>query len=1133
MSNTSPRFNIPPEVLIVFSLFIIFLSCQQKPVPSSGDLDAPDVKARFTLMKPEETGVNFINALSEDSIYNIFEFEYLYNGGGVAAGDVNGDSLPDLYFSSSRFSNKLFLNLGQFKFIDVTEAAGVSAKEGFKTGVAMADMNGDGRLDIISCRTSKLDDGLKNNFVFINKGNKEENGVRIPLFENEAKQLGLEDNSNTNHACFFDYDRDGDLDLFLVNHKITFKEATTLRLKQMEDGSRVRITDPETPFEANRLYRNDSGKFSDVTKQAGMWASAFGLSATAADFNQDGWVDLFVANDYIEPDFLYINNKNGTFTDRYATSFRVSSHSSMGSDAADINNDGLIDLAVMDMKAEDPVRYKELLNAMSYDRYNLLVEYGYGRQAARNVLQLNNGNQTYSEIGQFAGMAATDWSWSVLLADFDNDSWKDIYITNGYRKEVTNLDYINYSDSIRQAIQAQSGTTIDINTIFKNIPEQKLPNYLYLHDGRLSFINGAKQAGIDQPSYSNGSAYADLDRDGDLDLIVNNLEDPAFIYRNDISGQHWFQISVSGDNRNTLAIGAYARLFAAGKQQLALLTTSKGFFSTSEPLIHFGLGDATMIDSVILHWPDGYAEILTKVNVDQRIGWKKGMGKEYHPGHPLPAGKLFDPLSNLIPWKHSEDVFVDVKRERLLPYFFSAEGPCLAIGDVNGDHRMDVYTGNGRGFPSSLFIQTPDETFLETKQNAFVQDAIYEDCGAVFEDFDGDQDMDLMVVSGGNDLALNDPGYMTRYYSNDGKGGFTRDPKFPIIRTNAGAVLAMDYDRDGDKDVFVGGRATPGGFPTPPKSYLLKNDSGSFIDVTAQVFPELNDLGMLTDMAEGDLDGDGQPEIFFTGEWMTPRIFSFVGNHFAEKTSALGFTSLDGWWKCVTLADLDADGDLDVLAGNMGTNHRLHASPDHPIILYANDFDGNGSTDPIMCFNDQDRYFPFAGRDMIISQVPVLKKRFIKYSAYARATIQDLFSKEQIEKSTKLYARTFRTLVWRNNGGKFESVSLPDEVQLNPVFDILVDDYNADGRADILMAGNFLYAETETSEMDAGNGILLVQKEDGTFDFIPNREHGYWAQGEVRDLRSIALADGRKVILTGNNKGPIQSTMVEQMAPHE
>lgn len=1116
------------------SLMLLF-SCQKQPAaPAYHPEELKPVDLKFTLLDASQTGVEFVNQIKEDYHYNNFSFEYVYNGGGVAVGDVNGDGLPDLYFSSSRQSNKLYLNRGNFQFVDVTNISGVAAQEGFKTGVAMIDINGDGKMDIYSCRTSKSDDGLKNDFFFINQGNEEHNGLQVPIFRDQAKDLGIADNSNTNQSCFFDYDRDGDLDLFLVCHKLGSEAANKVRLQQNTDGTVTRITTPDTPFESDRLYRNDNGHFKDVTAAAGLTTSAFGLAVMAADLNHDGWLDLYVSNDYIEPDFIFINNRDGTFTDHFKDYLKHSSQASMGNDIQDINNDGLVDIMVLDMKPGDPIRYKQLMNNMGYDRYNLLVQYGYGRQVGRNVLQLNNGNETFSDIGQFAGVATTDWSWGVLMADYDNDGWKDIFVSNGYRKDVTQFDYFNYfRDSIKRTGELTPERFPDINDFIKLLPETKIASYLFLNEKNLQFYDATKQAGMDQVKFSNGCAYADLDADGDLDLIVNNIDSPAFIYRNDSQKKHWLQIDLKGPKGNPDALGAYADLYAGINHQYQMMMTNKGFFSNSEAILHFGVGTTTTIDSIILHWPDGSAEKLEKVPADQRLVWEKGTGKPHKDVRQPKPAPLFENTNKLVQWTQSDNDFVDLKRERLIPYNLSSEGPCLAVGDINGDQLEDIYAGNGRGFRSAFLVQTKGNKFEVQNQAAIKNDSLYEDCGSLLQDFDGDHDLDLVVISGGNDLPNNDEGYMSRYYTNDGHGSFTRDNNFPILRTNAGAVVAFDFDQDNDLDLVIAGRCTPGEFPVSPKSYLLQNDNGRFSDVTSTLFKAGESLGMITDLEAGDLDGDGKQELVVGGEWIPLRVFAFDGKQLVEKTAAFGLEKTNGLWKSIELKDIDGDGDLDMLAGNMGLNNRFRASAEYPITLVYSDFDGNTSLDPILSYYYQGKLYPFAGRDAIIGQIPRLKKKFTRYNPYAKATIQDIFTKEELSKSTSLYAYTLETTLFKNENKVMKPVPLPYQAQLSPMFDFIVEDFNGDGKLDILMAGNYSYSETETSEMDAGNGTLLLQQADGTFTFVDNRDHGFWAQHEVRELKSIRLADGREAILTGNNRGPIEVSTCLKVNPHE
>lgn len=1112
---------------LYFLLLALLVACNKGESPvSATDTpvdNVPAVDARFTLMSPEMTGIKFSNNFKEDYNYNIFTYEYIYNGCGVAAGDVNGDGLPDLYFATSFGPNRLFLNLGNFSFMDITKEADVPALKGFKTGVNMADVNGDGRLDLYCCRTSKTDDGLKTNYLYINMGNKPVGGKLIPYFEEQAVQLGLDDNSDSNQACFFDFDRDGDLDVFILNHRIGFKDAGKLRVKEQPDGSVKRITRPETPFESNQLFRNDNGKFVDITEKAGLLNSAFGLSVTPIDMNKDGWMDLYVANDFVEPDHIYINNRNGTFTDHYYDYLRHSSQNSMGSDLADINNDGLDDIIVVDMKAEDPFRYKELAHGMMYDRYNLLVQYDYGRQVVRNVLQLNNGNNTFSEIGQYAGIEATDWSWAPLIADFDNDGWKDIYITNGYRRDITNLDYMNY---VKDSLERTGGITPrrfpDIYEVLQHIPEKKLNNYLYINSGNLSFINASKQAGMDYPSFSNGAAYADLDLDGDLDLIVNNIDDPVFLYRNDITNRNWLQITVVEDEQTPVSYGTIAEIYADGKYQYQALSSLKGFLSASEPLIHFGLGTTSVVDSLIITWPSGDKEILRNVTVNQRLNLRKGSGQPYTAPSSNPSEPLFVMDQNIKSWTHQENNFVDFKNEKLIPYMLSAEGPCLAIGDLNGDGLEDMFAGNGAGSPASVFMQDPNGQFVKASMPALERDASYEDCGAVFEDFDSDGDLDMIIISGGHEQPDKSTVYKTRQYINDGQGALSAVNDFPDIRSNAGVVKSFDFDRDGDMDVIIGGRSVPGRFPTAPESYLLRNDQGTFANVTQEIFPALKDLGMITDIEVADLNGDGQVEVVFAGEWMPVTVYSWDGKEFVDQTKAFGFEKTNGWWKAIEIADIDMDGDPDIVAGNLGLNHRLKASASQPVTLITNDFDNNGFLDPIMCFYYNGNLYPYAGRDAIIAQIPRLKKKFTRYKPYTTATVEDIFTKSELSESSYLYTYTFETTLFVNQGGSFVKQPLPYQVQLHPTNDIIIYDFDGNGKLDILCAGNFLYAETETAELDAGNGTLLLQNADGSFYFEENRNHGFWASGEVRELKLIKRANGKSAVLVGNNNGPIQ-----------
>jgi hypothetical protein len=1133
-SNHSSMNQLPITYRLVLCLvFISFLSqsCRQenkqkvedKTVVSTTKVINADDSAtkRFQKIDPVKSGVSFSNVIKEDFTYNILNFEYLYNGGGVAIGDINNDNLPDLYFTGTFVPNKLYLNKGNMVFEDITQSAGVAAAEGFKTGVTMADVNSDGYLDIYVCRTSKEDDGKKNNLLFINNKNN--------TFTESAAQFGLSDNANSNHGNFFDYDLDGDLDLYLLNHRLGFKDATKLRLKQNEMGQIHRLTNPLTIFESDRLYRNDNGKYIDVSKKAGIDNSAFGLSATVGDINKDGYPDIYVANDYVEPDYVYINNGDGTFKDEYSTSIRHSSQNTMGSDMADINNDGLLDVITLDMIAEDPARYKQLMNIMQLERYETLLKYGYGHQVSRNVLQINNGNGTFSEIGQLAGISNTDWSWSATFADFDNDGLKDLYIDNGYKRDVTDLDYMTFTrDSIEKTGGVNQKRYPDLEVFLEVIPSTKLRNYLFKNENGLRFDDVSDDWGLTDVSFSNGSAYADLDADGDLDLVVNNISDPAFIYENltnNLQGGNYIQLALNGSANNKLGIGVKVTLrMADGSLQYQELTNNHGFFSASEPMIHFGLGTNTSVPKVEVIWPDGKTQVLTEVKANQRLTVNYSKATKQKINEPKKPAPIFV-ANNSVPYRHIENEFSDFTRERLLPHKLSQEGPAISTGDVNGDGLPDCYIGGASNGPGALYLQSKNSTFTKASAETWATDKKYEDISSVFFDADGDKDLDLYVVSGGYSAEANSDVYQDRLYTNDGKGNFTRAKGVPTITSSGGCVSAHDVDNDGDQDIIVGGRVSPEAYPFTPQSYILKNDGGQFSDITNQIAPGFQKIGMVSDIIWADTDKDGTEDMIVVGEWMPITIY----NNKNGKLSPTALVNTKGWWNCVIAADFDGDGDQDLIAGNLGANTRLKASPEAPIKMFTKDFDQNGAIDPIMTFSQNGKDYPYAGRDMMVKQIAKVKKKFQRYYMYNEATIEEILSPEALKDAQKLEVNNLLTGYFENTGnGTFNYRALPDMAQIAPCQSAISDDFNKDGYVDVLLVGNNNGADTETGVYDASNGTLLLGDGKGGFTYLPNLDHGLWASGQARDVVRVPLANGKKLLLVGNNNGVVDGFVYER-----
>lgn len=1108
---------------VLLALVFLFHACGEKPAQQTAAKAPPD--ALFEKIPATASGIDFTNTIQEDFQNNILQNSYLYNGGGVAVIDYNKDDLPDLYFTSTQGACKLYKNEGNFKFTDVAAKAGVEAAKGEKTGVCVVDINADGWQDLYVCRTGMLPSDDRRNLLFINN---QQGG-----FEEKGREYGLADGSASNHAVFFDADNDGDLDCYVLNYPVNFKTVNSARVEDDGKGNLRRITTPDNPYESDKFYRNNGNNtFSDVGKQAGIYNRAFGLSVTATDVNNDGFMDIIVGNDYIEPDFVYINNpaQPGNFSDRSADFFRHSSNHTMGIDFADINNDGYNDLMALDMLAEPFDRQKQLMSTMVVDRYNTLAKYGYGYQQMRNVLQINNGRGSFSEIACVAGVFQTDWSWAPLLQDFDNDGFRDLFISNGYRRDVSNLDYLTYTyDSIQRKGGLSEKNFPSIQDYLKLIPSTPIQSYCYRNRGDLSFENVSTAWGLVELKYSNGAVYADLDKDGDQDLVVNNLESPALVYRNRAvelgkSGR-WLQVKTEGAAPNTQAIGAKVLLKAGEKLWYGEVMPNRGFLSSVETILQFGVGNTDKIDRLEVEFPGAQLLVLENVPTNQRISLSP---KEAKPGKITLSKPAQTPIQELAApaFQHREDDIQDFSRERLLPWKLSTPGPALAIGDVNKDGQDDFYIGNAAGQAGALFIQRGGN-FQAASGAVWEADKAYEDADAVFLDADGDQDLDLCVSSGGNSYNPGDANYQPRLYKNDGKGNFSRDAgALPNINGSCAAVAAFDYDQDGDQDLVLGGWCVPLSYPAVPSSYILRNDQGKFTDVTDQVAPFFRKIGMVRAIALADLNGDKKPELLVSGEWMAIEVISIQNGRLERATESFGFGKSEGFWRSLTPVDLDGDGDMDLAAGNLGLNTRYRCTPDAPLRLFAKDFDNNGSMDPIMTFSENGQDMPFVYRDVLLKQLPGLKKKYVRYGRYGKASVRDMFSEKELDGALVFEARYLGSAVWINEGGKFNMQALPNEAQVSPINGIVATNSGSDGPPDLLVAGNDYGQQVETGRIDAGNGLLLKNNGKGLFSSMHGLQSGFWATREVRAL-GLLRGGARQYVVVANNNDKMQLFLVK------
>ncbi|WP_457288091.1 VCBS repeat-containing protein [Pedobacter sp. UYP24] len=1023
-------------------------------------------------------------------------YQGFYSGGGVAAGDLNNDGIDEIYFSGNMTGNKLYRNKGNMKFEDITDIAGVGGRaNSWKNGVNMVDVNGDGLLDIYVCYAGRQAGPETRNQLFINQG---VNAAGIPTFLDEAAKYGLDDPSYSTQSVFFDFDKDGDLDLLLIDDNVKV-------LSNLDDMTIKELKKQEDPLARSKLFRNDNGHFKDVSKMAGLDMStlSYSLAGGVADINGDGWPDIYLSNDYAIPDRMYINNGDGTFTDQAQKMLDHMSLFAMGNTITDVNNDGLPDIFTLDMLPEDNRRQKLLAGLDNYEVYNINLRNGFFYQYQRNMLQINNGDGTFSEVGQLAGISNTDWSWAPLFADYDNDGWKDLFITNGFMRDFTNMDVLKYNEQYMMSKNGDISPT-DLVSMLKKVPSSNVKNYIFKNEGNSTFKNKGVDWGINIPSNSNGAAYSDLDNDGDLDLIVNNMNRAPFIYENKSDSlSNYLKIKLKGSGKNTDGLGALITLFNKGKQQCIEQMPSKGYLSSVSQNIHFGLGKEKMVDSLRIIWPSGKKQVITNVTSNRQLLVSEKDAKETY-NRPQKEKGLFTEINSPLAYAQVKNEINDFKRQPLLVNSLSFDGPCMAKADVNGDGLEDVFVGGDVNKAGALFIQQRSGKFIKD-EHPFLADAMSEDTEAVFFDANGDGYQDLYVVSGGyGNFKDGDPLFEDRLYLNDGKGKLTKSLNaVPEMHVSKSCAKVGDFNGDGKPDIFVGSRVMPGKYPEAPKSFLLINDGkGHFTNQINRIAPDLEYIGMVTDAAVLDLNGDKKDDLILIGDWMPISIYINEAGKLKNRTKKYFERDYTGWWNTLKVEDMNGDGKPDLIIGNLGLNSQCHASEKESAELVYKDFDDNGAIDPILCLPIMGKSYPYLTRDELLDQLSVMRQRFPSYTSFADAGLNQIFTPEELKGAKVLKANYLKTAYFENTGnGKFKEKQLPIEAQFAPVFTITCFDANNDGNKDILLCGNINQSRIRFGKYDANHGVLLAGDGRGSFKNVTRT--GLNLKGDVRSVIKI------------------------------